>query len=153
MTGPVTEHAHAPDVSFDGGDLDCGNGLLLLIRKHIDPLEPGRLLEILSSESSVAEDLPAWCRLTGNELVSHLDRGDHRSFLVSKGAFDPVAFEEAGAKRQSMPLTQEVLRVQIPDSLPSPAPAPAIAPFSVMGVGSWPRPNWLLRSLHERLEG
>ena len=32
------QHAYTPDVSFDGGDLDCGNGLLLLIRKHIDPL-------------------------------------------------------------------------------------------------------------------
>ena len=34
---PVDRHQHAPDISFDGGDLDCGNGLLLLIRKHIDP--------------------------------------------------------------------------------------------------------------------
>lgn len=149
----MAKHAHVPDVSFDGGDLDCGNGLLLLIRKHIDPLGPGRLLEILSSESSVAEDLPAWCRLTGNELVSQLDRGDHSSFLVSKGAFDPAAYEKDGAQRESMPLTQEVIEVQIPASLPSPAPAPLITPFSVMGVGSWPRPNWLLRSLHERLEG
>ena len=41
-----------------------------LIRQHIDPLAPGQLLEIRSRESSVAEDLPAWCRLTGNELVS-----------------------------------------------------------------------------------
>ena len=29
-------HAHEPDASFDGGDLDCGGGLLLLIRRHID---------------------------------------------------------------------------------------------------------------------
>ena len=63
-------HSHQPDVSFDGGDLDCGNGLLLLIRKHIDPLPRGGLLEIRSSEISVDEDLPAWCRLTGNELLS-----------------------------------------------------------------------------------
>ena len=56
-------HAHAPDVSFDGGDLDCGNGLLLLIRKHIDPLDRGGLLEILSTDTSVKEDLPAWCRM------------------------------------------------------------------------------------------
>ena len=38
---PVDSHAHAPDVSFDGGALDCGSGLLLLIRRHIDPLDPG----------------------------------------------------------------------------------------------------------------
>ena len=56
MTFP---HPHQPDVGFDGGDLDCGNGLLLLIRKHIDPLPRGGLLEIRSTEISVDEDLPA----------------------------------------------------------------------------------------------
>ena len=44
---------HVPAASFDGGTLDCGSGLLLLIRQHIDPLDPGQLLEIRSSESSV----------------------------------------------------------------------------------------------------
>ena len=50
---PVVKHALSPDVSFDGGDLDCGNGLLLLIRKHIDPLPRGGLLEVRSTEISV----------------------------------------------------------------------------------------------------
>ncbi|MEO8084338.1 MAG: cobalamin-independent methionine synthase II family protein, partial [Ardenticatenales bacterium] len=43
--------------------------------------------------------------------------------------------------------------VFIPDRLPEPAPAAPIAPLSVMGIGSWPRPAWLGRLLHERLEG
>jgi 5-methyltetrahydropteroyltriglutamate--homocysteine methyltransferase len=46
---PVEKHALTADVAFDGGDLDCGNGLLLLIRQHIDPLTPGQLLEIRST--------------------------------------------------------------------------------------------------------
>ena len=50
---PVERHPYEPDVSFDGGDLDCGNGLLLLIRQHIDPLERGQLLEFRSTEISV----------------------------------------------------------------------------------------------------
>ncbi len=84
----TTTHPHSPDVSFDGGDLDCGNGLLLLIRKHIDPMARGQLLEILSTEISVDEDLPAWCRLTGNDLVSFLKDGKQRSFLICKGKLD-----------------------------------------------------------------
>src|SRR5216110_2118311 len=83
----TARHSHLPDVRFDGGDLDCGNGLLLLIRKHIDPLAPGQLLEIRSTEMSVDEELPAWCRMTRNELVSWTKQGRQRSFLVSKGAF------------------------------------------------------------------
>ena len=49
---PNDRHPLSPDVSFDGGDLDCGNGLLLLIRKHIDPMARGQLLEILSTEAT-----------------------------------------------------------------------------------------------------
>ena len=49
---PVDRHPLEADVSFDGGDLDCGNGLLLLIRQHIDPLERGQLLEFRSTEIS-----------------------------------------------------------------------------------------------------
>ena len=80
-------HPYEPAVSFDGGDLDCGSGLLLLIRQHIDPLEPGQLLEIISTESSVEEDLPSWCRLTNNDLVNLHKDGPRRHFLVSKGPF------------------------------------------------------------------
>ncbi len=151
---PVDRHAHEPDVSFDGGNLDCGNGLLLLIRKHIDPMERGQLLEIRSTEISVEEDLPAWCRLTGNELVSWTKHEDQRSFLVCKGAL---------AERKNLTHTPNsapaissvgprVVPVSIPETLPGPAPAPDIPPLSVMGIGSWPRPRWMLRAIHEHLE-
>jgi len=82
---PVDRHPLEADVSFDGGDLDCGNGLLLLIRQHIDPLERGQLLEFRSTEIFVEEDFPAWCRMTGNDLISLVRRGKERSFLVCKG--------------------------------------------------------------------
>ncbi len=118
-----------PDVSFDGGDLDCGNGLLLLIRKHLDPLRPGQILEVRSTEISVEEDLPAWCRLTGNPLVSATRDGPARRFLIRKKGEAPAS------------------------DAPLVAPAPPITPLSVMGVGSWPRPAWLLTALHEYLEG
>ena len=92
-------HPYEPAVRFDGGDLDCGSGLLLQIRRRIDPLSVGQLLEIRSTEPSVAEDLPAWCRMTGNELVStwhDRDRGSW-SFLVSKSRFDPAVAHSAEA--------------------------------------------------------
>ena len=152
-------HSHQPDVSFDGGDLDCGNGLLLLIRKHIDPLPRGGLLEILSSEISVDEDLPAWCRLTGNELLSWTKQDKQRSFLVAKGKFSeraPVVTGAAGAKgvtsAPSVTLLTEPVKVSIPTELPAPAAAPAIAPLSVMGIGSWPRPRWMLQAMHDHME-
>lgn len=171
-------HPYPPDAGFDGGDLDCGNGLLLLIRRHIDPLHSGQLLEIRSVEASVEEDLPSWCRLTGNELVNLHRDGRQRRFLVSKGEFVPPAESMAapagevpdvpapviaagdgkgdkGRKghKPQMAITQPVVAPTIPDRLPGPAVSPRIEPLSVMGVGSWPRPKWLLRALHEHLQG
>ncbi|MGH9076839.1 MAG: 5-methyltetrahydropteroyltriglutamate--homocysteine methyltransferase [Acidimicrobiales bacterium] len=168
----MAPHPYPPAASFDGGDLDCGNGLLLLIRQHINPLDSGQLLEILSVEASVEEDLPSWCRLTGNALVNVARSGPQRSFLVSKGPFpgtQPPAgagngasagsgagapkARRARADRTHAPITQAVVAPTIPDNLPRPVPAPAIAALSVTGVGSWPRPTWLLRAMHEHLEG
>ena len=105
----MDEHPYQPHDSFDGGDLDCGNGLLLLIRKHIDPLTPGQLLEILSTESSVVEDLPAWCRLTKNELVSHIRRGRAEQFSgfqrtvprAGRPGADTVTCPEASAQKNA----------------------------------------------------
>src|SRR5262245_57976466 len=147
----VDRHPQAPDASFDGGDLDCGNGLLLLIRKHIDPLGRGGLLEIRSTEISVEEDLPAWCRLTGNELVSFVRAGSVRSFLVCKGAL--AERKEAGAQPVAAPALPRIEPVKADTALPSPAAAPAVAPLSAFGIGSWPGPQWLVRSIHERMEG
>lgn len=65
-----TEANLIPDAMCDGGDLDCGSGLLLIIREAMKPLPPGGLLEIRSREISVKEDLPAWCRLVGHTLVA-----------------------------------------------------------------------------------
>jgi 5-methyltetrahydropteroyltriglutamate--homocysteine methyltransferase len=135
--------------------------LLLLIRKHIDPLESGELMEVVSSEVSVREDLPAWCRLTGNELVSCAERVGQTSFLICKGRFDISrvrrATESPNVERHTaqapMPADREVRVVTIPATLPPSAPAPSIPSLAVMGIGSWPRPAWLLRTLRDFREG
>ena len=160
---PVERHQHNPDVSFDGGNMDCGNGLLLLIRRHMDPLDRGGLLEIRSTEISVEEDLPAWCRLTGNELLSWTRQGQQRSYLVAKGkAAERAAAADSAGNRgadsadgaDKIAFTSwAAVPVEIPASLPPPSPAPAIEPLSVMGIGSWPRPVWMLRAIHEHMEG
>jgi 5-methyltetrahydropteroyltriglutamate--homocysteine methyltransferase len=151
---PAERHPFVADVSFDGGDLDCGNGLLLLIRQHMDPMERGQLLEFRSTELSVDEDFPAWCRMTGNELVSFVRRGKERSFLVCKGPLAARVIPSAPSRAgRVVPAGRAPVPVTIPERLPVPAPAPSIAPLSVMGIGSWPRPRWLLQAIHDRLEG
>ena len=143
---PAIEHTHAPDVSFDGGDLDCGNGLLLLIRRHIDPLARGQLLEIRSTEISVDEDLPAWCRLTGNELISSTKQGKQRSFLVCKGKIE----ERASVVGEARPVPARQPMIE-PRRLQAVA-APPIPELAVMGLGSWPRPRWMIDAMHSYVE-
>jgi 5-methyltetrahydropteroyltriglutamate--homocysteine methyltransferase len=151
MSRPVP--APTPDVSFEGGDLDCGSGLLLMIRSHIDPLPRGGLLEILSTETSVREDLPAWCRLTGNELVASEGRGGGATaFLVCKGKLAERSASSA-ARPGPHPAGPVPVAVSFREHLPAPAAAAPLPPLSVMGLGSWPRPRWMVQAVHERLEG
>ncbi len=78
------------DAVCDGGDLDCGSGLLLIIRRAMDPLPGGGLLEVRSRERSVAEDLPAWCRMVGHGMEGTAPgEGGSVSYFVRKGAADP----------------------------------------------------------------
>jgi 5-methyltetrahydropteroyltriglutamate--homocysteine methyltransferase len=150
---PIEKHEYSAHASFDGGGLDCGSGLLLMIRQHIDALEEGQLLEICSTEASVQEDLPAWCRLTNNELISLVKNGSQRSFLVSKGPFMTQIAREPGTPAVVTRLTAESPNVSESFAPLNAVPDLNIPPLSVMGVGSWPRPRWLIRALHEYLEG
>jgi uncharacterized Fe-S cluster-containing radical SAM superfamily protein len=52
----------------DGGDMDCGSGLLLLITRAMRRLEVGQLLGVRSAESSVVVDLPVWAELVGHDV-------------------------------------------------------------------------------------
>ena len=151
MDEPVRQ-SYRPDVSFDGGDLDCGSGLLLLIRRHIDPLARGQILEVRSTELSVEQDLPSWCRLTGNELVSSSRNAGTWSFLVCKGSLAEKS-ESPAPTQPKLGAVRHVEETGISARASKPASIPAIAPLSVMGIGSWPRPRWMLQAMHEHVEG
>jgi 5-methyltetrahydropteroyltriglutamate--homocysteine methyltransferase len=146
----ATRHPLPPDVSFDGGDLDCGNGLLLLIRKHIDPMARGQLLEVRSTEISVDEDLPAWCRMTSNDLVSFIKLGNQRSFLICKGKKEERGRTDAPVDARPAPKPS----VAVSSAPPlAPRPVPVLPPLAVTGIGSWPRPRWMVEAMHAHVEG
>ncbi len=153
---PGEQPGPEPAARFDGGNLDCGSGLLLQIRRHIDPLQPGEILEIRSTEPSVSEDLPAWCRLTGNVLVSLRHDRDAAAwtFLIARQGTGPTAREPRVASSHASSARPLATADPASGRLTSPDDRqPAIAALAVMGLGSWPRPPWLLEALHGRLEG
>lgn len=80
-----------PDHVFDGGDLDCGSGLVLLIREHMQKVPLGGILEMRSLEPTVCDDLPPWCRMVGHNYLGMLGTKDQASYFIRK---NEVAREE-----------------------------------------------------------
>ena len=74
-----------PDHTFDGGDLDCGSGLILLIRENMLKVAVGGILEMRSREPSVEKDLPPWCRMSGHEYLGKIDGNGSVRHFVRKG--------------------------------------------------------------------
>jgi TusA-related sulfurtransferase len=85
-----------PDHVLDGGDLDCGSGLVLLIREHMQHVSEGGVLELRSRERTVCDDLPSWCRMVGHEFLGELpgEAAGQARYFVRRGA---VAAQEAAA--------------------------------------------------------
>src|SRR5699024_11459174 len=130
----------------------------------------------VSRHSTVELYSPSCGTLTKDDLITvHPEPGLWR-FLVSNAPFPPPADAPAPItdvvttnvdpdivlqpqklkkkrKKPQMAITQEVVEPSIPQSLPEPVDAAPILPLSVLSLGSWPRPRWLLSSLHQHLEG
>ncbi|HMD90026.1 MAG TPA: sulfurtransferase TusA family protein [Anaerolineaceae bacterium] len=61
------------DAFYDAGDRGCSEGPMDDIAAIMRRLQPKQTLEIYASDPSVARDLPAWCRLSGNEFVKQAE--------------------------------------------------------------------------------
>ena len=56
------------DDHWDAGDMGCGE-LVMGLRMRLQSLAPGQVLKLTAADPGVAEDLPAWCRMTGHKLL------------------------------------------------------------------------------------
>ncbi len=74
-----------PDIVFDGGDLDCGSGLILLIRENMLTVPENGILEMKSREPTVGVDLPPWCRMSGHLYLGLIEGDGHTRYFVQKG--------------------------------------------------------------------
>lgn len=101
------------DAMCDGGDLDCGSGLLLIIKKHMDPLEKGQILEVRSTDRTVADDLPIWCRMVKHEFLGQEKTDTYTSYFVKKGGKDEALDDDLKAAQGY----QWTVRVQNDDGL------------------------------------
>jgi TusA-related sulfurtransferase len=83
MTEPTVPKTPQADATLELGQAGCGD-MTPLIRERMRELASGQLLEVISEEPAALEGIPAWARLTGNELV-RVERGDtHFRFYIRK---------------------------------------------------------------------
>lgn len=54
--------------TWDAGDLGCGD-LVLELRLRMRALRTGEVLELFARDPGAGADLPAWCGMTGHEML------------------------------------------------------------------------------------
>lgn len=64
---------------FDGGDTGCGE-LLLDLLLFMKRQTPGTVVRVRALDPGAPLEIPAWCRLTGNELLA----GEHPIYQIKK---------------------------------------------------------------------
>ncbi len=87
-----------PDHMFDGGDLDCGSGLVLLIRENMLKTPIDGVLEMRSREATVADDLPPWCRMVGHDYLGNTPGDNCTRYFIRRGAAKAAEEEKALAE-------------------------------------------------------
>ncbi|HED12002.1 MAG TPA: sulfurtransferase TusA family protein [Caldithrix abyssi] len=69
-------------------ELDC-RGLncplpILKTKKAIETLNTGDVLKMIATDPGSINDMTAWTKRTGNELISHEESGDEYIFFIRK---------------------------------------------------------------------
>jgi len=80
MPEPSTQYF---DEEWDAGDLGCGD-LVIRLRFLLKAMQPGQILRVHATDPGAGEDLPAWCRMTGESLLAH-DPQTHHYFIQRTG--------------------------------------------------------------------
>ena len=72
-----------PDDVLDCVGLACPMPILKTSVK-IKEMEPGKVLEVQSDDDGIEMDMPAWCRMTGNEYLGLTKEGGEYRVFVRK---------------------------------------------------------------------
>ncbi|MEZ5962823.1 MAG: OsmC family protein [Planctomycetota bacterium] len=109
-----------PDRVLDGGALDCGSGLVLLIRENMQAVPAGGILEMRSVEPSVRDDLPIWCRMVGHDFLGELSAGNTtpRRYFVRRGGNAAAAAEAAALQADKQRAREYEWRLRARSSAP-----------------------------------
>ena len=95
--------SQSPAAELDGGDRDCGSGLLLSLTSAMRRIGQGEVLLLHTREPSVLADLPAWARLAGHQLVDVSEAGQGAGswrLSIRRGEAAPPSAADTGGFTQ-----------------------------------------------------
>jgi tRNA 2-thiouridine synthesizing protein A len=69
--------------TLDAKGLMCPMPIVKLAKKMKD-MKVGEVLELIADDVGSKEDVPAWCKRTGNQLVSQKEEGGAFYFYIKK---------------------------------------------------------------------
>jgi tRNA 2-thiouridine synthesizing protein A len=72
-----------PDATLDCYGLLCPMPIIQTAKK-IRELRVGQVLEVLSTDEGIVDDMPAWCKMTGQEYLGLEKDGDVYRVYVRK---------------------------------------------------------------------
>lgn len=72
-----------PSHTVDARSMACP-GPLLEAKKAIGSVAVGQVLEIRSGDHGTREDIPAWCKKSGNEYMGFVERDGFDSHFVTR---------------------------------------------------------------------
>ena len=99
---PVSDSGHADttDQPIASIRLDCSGmqcpGPIMEVFEHVKKMQDGDVVEVSASDPGFARDIVAWCRRTGNTLVSNIKRGESYVAHVKKGGGAATAAAQGG---------------------------------------------------------
>ena len=71
------------DQVLDAKGMNCPLPILKT-KKTLQTMQPGGLLEVLSTDPGSVADFESFCRQTGNQLVSSIKEGDVFKFVLKR---------------------------------------------------------------------
>lgn len=73
-----------PDEVLDAYGLLCPMPIVKTVAL-IKTMSEGQVLEIIATDEGIKEDMPAWCRATGNEYLGVTETGGEYHVFLRKG--------------------------------------------------------------------
>lgn len=80
----MTGQDEVPDVVLDALGKLCPIPVIELA-KHITDVPVGSLIGVLSDDPAAAQDIPAWCRMRGQDYLGEAAAPVGRLYLVRRG--------------------------------------------------------------------